>query len=307
MSDVRREIADVVRGRILRGLQAGVLRLGDRLPSARELEAEFGVDHRQVLDAYRLLVDEELVELRPRGGIYVADSGARGGVPLPSEVWLSTVLAEGISREIPLPELHDWLRRAVETRRLRAVVVEVTDDQIAGLCRELREDYGLEATGVPLDDLRGDDVPSDLRYSDVIVTTPSLVDELRPLAERLSKRLIAAEIRMDLIGGEWRLLLRQDVYVVVRDERFAEKIREFFAEVPGADRMHMLVVGRDDLATIPPTAPVYVTRSARERLGDVQIAGRLLPTARLLSGASSQEIVRFIVTENLRAIAGMRR
>jgi DNA-binding FadR family transcriptional regulator len=55
MKYARAELADVLRGRILRGLQGGVLRLGDRLPSARELEAELGTDHRVILDAYRVL------------------------------------------------------------------------------------------------------------------------------------------------------------------------------------------------------------------------------------------------------------
>lgn len=304
MSELRREIADVLRGRIIRGLQGGTLRKGDRLPSARELEDEFGVDHRQVLDAYRMLVDEELVELRPRGGVYVADSGMRNGVPLPSEAWLAGVIAEGVSREIPAMELHDWIRRAIETRRLRALVVQPTEDQRAGLCRELRDDYGLEASGLSPDDLVAGTHAHELRYADLLLTTSGLAELVRPLAERADKNLIVLELRPDLIGGEWRLLLRRDVYVVVRDERFAVTLREFFAGVPGADRMHMLVVGRDDLSAIPPEAPVYVTQSARSAVSPAApIAGRLLPTPRLLSSASTRELTRFIVGENLRALA----
>jgi DNA-binding transcriptional regulator YhcF (GntR family) len=307
MSDLRTEIADVLRGRIIRGLQAGSISPGDRLPSARELEAEFGVDHRQVLDAYRQLVAEELVELRPRGGIYVSAAGFGGRFPLPSSAWLTGVLLEGLNREIPLPELHDWLRRAVETRRLRGVAVHSTEDQIAGLCREMCDDYGLEASGVHVTELERAELPADVRYADVLVTTPVHEATVRAVAERLGIKAIVTDVRMDLIGGEWRLLLRRPVYVVVRDENFTETLARYFTGVPGAGNIRMLLAGRDDLAAIPDDAPVYVTRGARDVIGDRPIAGRLLPTARIFSAESSRELVRFIVTANLAALAGARR
>jgi DNA-binding transcriptional regulator YhcF (GntR family) len=130
MTEVREAIVDTLRGRVLRGLQAGTLRAGDRLPSARELASEFDVDHRLLVAAYRQLEVEQLVELRPRGGAYVMarPQGERGLPPLP-EGWIVEVLVEGLGRELPAPELHEWLRRCVETLRLRAVVIATTDDQ----------------------------------------------------------------------------------------------------------------------------------------------------------------------------------
>jgi GntR family transcriptional regulator len=113
LADPREELADLLRGRILRALHGAALRRGDRLPSARDLGVEFGIDHRIVLDAYRVLADEGLVELRQRGGIYVAGTGGPGQVPLPSDAWLSEVFAQGIAREVPLTDLHEWLHRAV--------------------------------------------------------------------------------------------------------------------------------------------------------------------------------------------------
>ena len=72
----RLEIADLLRRRVKLGLHAGSLTPGDRLPSTRELAADFRVDHRVVVGAYHQLVAEGLVEMRPRGGIYVADISA---------------------------------------------------------------------------------------------------------------------------------------------------------------------------------------------------------------------------------------
>jgi len=50
-------------------------------------------------------------------------------------------------------DLHEWLRRALETLRLRAAVITTTADQAFGLCRELRDDFGMEADAVLADEL----------------------------------------------------------------------------------------------------------------------------------------------------------
>ena len=53
VNDPRDRIVDTIRRRVLRGIQAGALVAGDRLPSARELAPEFEVDYRVVIAAYR--------------------------------------------------------------------------------------------------------------------------------------------------------------------------------------------------------------------------------------------------------------
>jgi DNA-binding FadR family transcriptional regulator len=309
MSDRRAEIADVLRRRLLRGLHAGALRGGDRLPSARDLEAEFDADHRVILAAYRELVAEGLVELRPRGGIYVSAASADDGmVPLPSETWLVDILTQAVAREIPVSELHDWLRQSVETLRLRAAVIQSTPDQIAGLCRELEDDFGLAADGVDVSSLTEDgELPTSIRYAHLLVTTEAHEELVGRLAKRLGKELIVTDVRPDLVGGEWRMLLRKPVYVVASDDRFIELLRGYFANTPGADNLRFLVAGRDDLSMIPDGAPTYVTRSARENLGDTPIRGRILPSARVFSADSARRIIRFIVRMNLDVLAARRR
>ena len=304
--DKRDEIAEILRGRILRGLQAGALRAGDRLPSARDLVAEFEVDHRLILDAYRMLVDERLVELRSRGGTYVAaeDSGAAGVPPLP-ESWFVDVLAAGLSREIPAPELHEWLRRSTETLRLRAVVVASTPDQASGLCRELRDDFGLEAEAMLADEMRADSPPPlALRRADLVVSTNAHETWLGAVAADLRKPLITVGVRPDLRAGEWALLLRRPVYALVATPEFAVMLRRFFTDVPGAaDNLRILVFGRDDLGLIPDDAPTYVTQRVRDQLGSVRVPGRILPAARTIAAESARRIFAFIVRSNVEAMA----
>ncbi|NUO62629.1 MAG: GntR family transcriptional regulator [Gemmatimonadaceae bacterium] len=306
VSDSRELIADSIRRRVLRAVQAGTLRTGDRLPSARELAGEFGVDYRLVIAAYKEIAGEGLVELRPRGGVYVAAraAGTRGIPPLP-EGWFADVLTQALAREIPVTELHEWLRRSTETLRLRAVVVTTTADQVLGLCRELRDDFGFEAEGLTVDELRAAaSPPIALRRADLVVTTAAHGDWLRTIAADLRKRLIVIEVRADLVIGEWALLLRRPVYAVVGSVEFGEMLRKFFATTPGVANLHVLVLGRDDLSAIPADAPTYVTQQVRRDLGGAVIRGRILPAARTISSESAREIFGFIVRQNVEAMSG---
>ena len=83
MGDRTDELLEAMRSRVLRGLQSGTLRSGDRLPSARALERELEVDHRILLDVYRTLATEGLVETRPRGGVYVATDRSKAPAEKP--------------------------------------------------------------------------------------------------------------------------------------------------------------------------------------------------------------------------------
>ena len=124
------------------------------------------------------------------------------------------------------------------------------------------------------------------------------------------KPCIIADVRPDLIGGEWRLLLRKPVYVVVRDEQFRSALLAFFANTKGKENLRVLVVDPDDLSTIPATAPTYITRGARDWLdthGDAHaratsIGGRILPNARTFSSSTADQLISFILKSNFEAL-----
>ena len=307
----RLEIADLLRRRVKLGIHAGSLTPGDRLPSTRELASDFAVDHRVVVAAYHQLVDEGLVEMRPRGGIYVANISP-GAVrePMPPERWLREVFVQGRARDMSMRGVIHALRRATETVRLRAVVLHAIADQRTGLCRELEEDYGLEAIGVSTDLLGNGHHPSELGQADLIVSTPAYEPLARRLAAQHAKPCIIADVRPDLIGGEWRLLLRKPVYVVVRDEQFRSALLAFFASTKGKENLRVLVVDHDDLSAIPTTAPTYITRGAREWLDThpdahgraSDIRGRILPAVRTFASATADELISFILERNLEAL-----
>lgn len=302
-TDPRPQLAEILRSRVLRGLHAGTVEPGDRLPSARDLVAEFEVDHRIILAAYRALAREGLVEIRERGGVYVASGAQRGGLePTLPVTWFVDTLTEAFVREIPAHELHEWLRRAVETLRLRAVVVSTTEDQVVGLARELTDDFGLATdaiTAAALGDASAH--PASIRRADVLIATAAHVELVKGLAEQLGKHFIEIELRPDLVAGEWAMLLRQPVWAVVASAEFGAMLRKFFANVRGIENLNVLVHGKDDLSVIPDGAPTYVTGRVREALGKTPIRGRILPAARTISADSARAIFEFIVQRNLRA------
>ena len=300
-------IIEVLRDRVIRGQRAGTLDPGDRLPSARELVAEFNVDSRLILAAYRQLADEGLVEIRQRGGVYVLPSPAGASAPPLPAKWFAETLAEGLARGISSSDLAECIRRLVETVRLRAIVISSTEDQVAGLARELREDFGLMAEGFPAETLAQDGVhTAALKRADLLVATAAHEALAAELGQRFAKPYLVIDIRPDLAAGEWAMLLRRPVWAVVATAEFGAMLKQFFAAVPGIENLTVLVYGKDDLNSIPLGAPTYVTHRVRETLGVTSMPGRILPPARTISARSATEIFDFIVRANFRAQHALR-
>src|SRR5687768_13914018 len=157
----RRGIAEAMRQRILRGLQTGALVPGARLPGVRQVGTELDVDPRVVALAYRDLAEDGLVEVRARSGAFVSDvAGAAGSHRDPPASWIAHLVSEGVLRGVTAAALTRWVSAAVTTRRVDAVVVAGILDQAEGLARELRDDYGVAARGVLLDEVRrGERIP----------------------------------------------------------------------------------------------------------------------------------------------------
>lgn len=295
-------IVDTLRGRILRGLRAGTLRPGVRLPSTRELQDEFRVDHRPILAAYHTLAKEGLIEIRERGGVYVVGHDGPGDPhPLPAG-WVADVLADAYRREIPLGELGGVLRRSMETLRLRVVVVSANEEQTSRIVRELISDFGLAAESVTLESARSDaPAISALRRADFLIAPTACAEEVATIAARLRKPVFAVDLRPEFVVGELTMLLREPVWAIVGSVEFAALLKHAFAREKGAANLHVLVHGHDDLAVIPPGAAVYVTHRVREALADAKLNGIVLPPNRAIAPASMRPILDFIVHANTQA------
>jgi len=293
-------VAERLRQRLLSGLYLRSLRLGEKLPGLRRLAAEFGVDVRTVRRACQLLEREGLVELRARSGIYFAPAAERPRAPLsPRSQWLVNVALEGLSRAIPLSELATRVAEHTRAAHIRVACVECNDDQTAALCGQLQSAFGLTPVDRDVDTLLRAPRPADaLRDVDLLVTTPFHAGEVEELARSVARPWLSMEPRSNTFLEIERLLADGPVYFVVRDRRFATKLRKIFANDAHGDRFHALVAEDDDVRRVPEDAPLYVTQLARERLGRAAPA-RARPASSMFAPASSRELIAFIVAHNL--------
>ncbi len=301
------EIAEKIRSRILRGLEAGTLTGGDRLASARELVDEFAVDYRQIISAYRSLADEGLIDIRPRGGVYVRDSLSED--PTAAAVhskWLVDTFAEGFSRGIEAPKISELISSALESLRIRALVITSTDDQAAGLARELENWFGLEAEGFATPGFKTRrPVDSIVQRANLLISTEAHSDAVEVLASDFGKAHIRIDVRPDLAVGDWAMLLRKPVWAIVATQEFGDLMRQFFVSVPSVENLHVLVYGRDDLNQIPDGAATYITHRVRESVDITKIPGRILQNARTVSPDSARKIFEFVVQANVRALQAL--
>lgn len=303
MAERRAEIAEAVRHRVLSGLEAGSMRPGTRLPSARTLAAEFRADVRSVTAAFRRLETEGVVRRSPPSrSWFVAPAREIGGVPAPGTEWLTGMLAGALARGVAIPDFAEYVRRSVDTLRLRALCIECNRDQGEWLRRELKESFGLEADVLPIADAEEIERSGRaVRPADLLVTTAAHEECARTLSRTFGKPLIVVSLREDLVQEIERLLASGPLYFVGTDPRFADKLRRMYADHPSAANLRPIILGRDDPASIPPGAPAYVMRTARDLLAGPSLQVRALATLRAFSPDTARELLRFMIRENVLA------
>ena len=307
MSERRDQIASTLRERITGMLRSGALRDGSRLPSVRKLAAQLDANPRSVLLAYAALTEEGLVERRARSGMYVAGRTALAPdscSPLAPD-WVAEVLAQAIERQVPAPSLTSALQVCIGDGHPRALAIAATMDQVDGIARELRTDYGFDAAGLCITDLSNAITLPVVRRAELLVTIAQLEAPVRKLAASLGKSCIVVRVRPELLAEARATLEREPVYVVVCDMRFPELIASLFAGNPALRNLHVLIAGRDNVESIPAGASVYLTQSARARLGpNAARGGRLMPPIRVFCSATVRLLCSFLIEQNLHAPTG---
>ena len=302
-------VADALRNRVVSGLHVGQLKGGERLPNTRALAKEFGVNQRVVMAALRTIADEGFVTLRARSGAYVVPPHPAVGSSLPDlGAWLVSILVQARARGLPPRELSEYVRRSLETRRVRAACIECNRDQLHLLCSELANDHGYVTESAEIDEIRaaGADAPLALRRADVLVTTLFHAPEVEATAKRLGKPWIAVALRPDAMTDAARGLAEGIVYFIATDPRFEPKLRQILTPLGPVENLRVLLVGRDDLDAIPADAPTFVMSSASEylaaRYGPHGGPGRPIHAPRSFSDATARELLEFIVRANMAAL-----
>ncbi len=301
MARRRTVIRDGVQQRVTSGLHLGRLHPGERLSSARQSAREAGTDYRTVVAALRGLERDGLVEIRPRGGIYVGRRAPRSRTD-PLQGFgdrLADFLLNEVANGLPVAAVAERLRHCLDTAGLRAACIECNQDQLDFLCQELAVGFGLESAPVEIDRLRGGP-PLSVRQADVLVSTTFHAGEVRRCAARLGKACVIATLDPQRRAEVTRLLNERPVYFIGTDPRWAAKARVIWACEAGAERLRALTLGLDSLENIPDEAAVMVMPRARRLLAGTALVERALPH-RGFSRDTTRQILSFLAQANTSA------
>lgn len=293
----------MLRRRIQWGMHLGLVRPGDRLPSLRAAAAEFDVDQRSVLAAYRELERDGIVDMRPRSGIYVAlDPHTAQQLPGTSR-WMSEMFLQGYARGVAPVALGHTLSSAMTAASLTAACVECNADQILWMARNLREDFGLSTTWLELGAPGPDAIAERLSASDFIVTTTFHAAEARKLGAEHGLPVIVVTAGRDDAGTLRAELGRGPVYLVGTDERYARKLIEAADSGRWMTNLRAMVIEQYKTADLPADAPLAFTTAAADILGDDLPAGAVVLDYGF-SNESRTEIIALMLNAALKAHEG---
>jgi DNA-binding transcriptional regulator YhcF (GntR family) len=269
-TDVVSGLRDFITG----SLHIGSLRCGDRLPSVRKTAAAFGVTAYAALQAYVALEEEGLVERRERSGIYVGEMERQPVRPLPETgTWLAQVLTEACEHQLKIPRLPELIRRWTAAMPVRCTCIESCVDLRVALCLELEQQFGMEATGASIRELR---LPPragaaawpavSIADADLLVTTPYHAAEARRLAESLGKPLLIATLNPVTVSSAEQRLRSDHLTVVCVDPIFGERMRGLHGGIY-RDRVRVVLVEDEAaLAALDRAEPVLLTPAARQAM-----------------------------------------
>ncbi len=293
----------MLRRRIQWGMHLGLVRPGDRLPSLRAAAAEFDVDQRSVLAAYRELERDGIVDMRPRSGIYVSvDPHTAPQLPGAAR-WMSEMFLQGYARGVAPVALGHTLSSAMSAASLTAACLECNADQILWMARNLREEFGLSTTWLELGALGPEAIAERLSASDFIVTTTFHAAEARRLGAEYELPVIVVTAGRDYAGTLRAELGRGPVYLVGTDERYARKLIEAADSGRWMTNLRAMVIEQFKSSDLPPDAPLAFTTAAADILG-----GELPEGAVVLdygfSNESRVEIIALMLNAALKANEG---
>jgi Bacterial regulatory proteins, gntR family len=272
------ELLATLRNGILAAVHQGTAEAGTRLPSIREVADRIGSTRYAVLQAYRVLESEGVVETRHRSGVYIATLGETPIPHLPETArWLGRVLTESYQHLVKIPSLPGLLRRWTASTNIRCVCVESSEDYRTALADEIRSQFGLEAVTVPIAPIpsMGESPPQPLSSdgerivaaADIIITTPFHAPEVGRLAERSGIPLVIATLDEDSsTAGARRLDSAGELVIVCVDRTFGERV---LRSLPPGRRSSVKLIAADcsaDLAQVDRSQPVLLTGAAKTRL-----------------------------------------
>jgi PAS domain S-box-containing protein len=294
------ELAERMRTGIAAGLFLGHLRVGDRLPSIRDIARHTGEDHRCVSAAYRRLASEGVVEIRNRHGVLVAAGGEGPEMPSAETAeWLAGVIGDAARLQVKVTQLPELVRRWTAEAPVRCLCVDGTEDGLAALQAEMHGQWGFDvqrflAGGA--ESSRRDALAAAVRAADVVVTTPFHAHSVHAAARAAGVPVVVLEADAEMVTAAESRLRSGSLAAVVADARYGERLRC----LTGGERLKVVLADDDAaLAALDPAHPVLMTRAAQQRVA--KPLRLLVPVSPAFSPSRARELAAVLIRRNLRA------
>lgn len=206
-------------------VSTGELPAGSRLPSARHLAANLGVNRNTALRAYMVLAREGVFEGRRGGGTVVIGPTRETstGVRIPPQLaeQVSQLVASSSALGVKTGDLLAYISRQsdVRTRRsdLRVAFVECNPESLDHYVGRIQEEFGVSVIPVLLSDVAERSRKGGLHEVDCIVSTFFHLSEVRRLLrETVDVELFAIGVRphLSVLEALERLARRSSVGVM---------------------------------------------------------------------------------------------
>jgi GntR family transcriptional regulator len=176
----------------------GELRPGARLPSARHLAANLGVNRNTALRAYMVLAREGVFEGRRGGGTVVIGPPreTRGSAQIPPQLaeQIGKLVVASSDLGVRTGDLLTYIARQSDVRARRAdlhvAFVECNPESLDHYVGRIREEFGVSVTAILLSDVADAAAKGALRDIDCLVSTFFHLSEVR----RLLRDAVKAEL-----------------------------------------------------------------------------------------------------------------
>ncbi len=197
-----------VKRQIMNQIRMGLLKVGQKMPTERELSDSLKVSRNTVSSAYKELEKEGVLKSYQGRGTFVAEEnktwqhkGIKDKITKFVDLGLEEALETGMGVEEFLEIVEARVKEKVEQmNRMIAIYVECNVEQARMFSKQLNESTNMNVIPLTIDELNNmsDSTKEILAKSQVIIATFNHVNEVAKLTREFKKEILGVAINADL-------------------------------------------------------------------------------------------------------------
>lgn len=197
-----------VKKQIMNQIQVGLLKVGQKMPTERELSELLKVSRNTITSAYKELEKEGVLKSYQGKGTFVAEENntweqkeSRDKIVKFVDLSFEEALESGLGVEEFLSIVKDRVKEKIEQmKKITALYVECNIEQSRSFAKELTKKTDMNIIPLTTSDLRKMDAvtKNKLGVCQVVITTFNHVNEVKEITERFGKETLGVAINADL-------------------------------------------------------------------------------------------------------------